>query len=60
IGVVASLMMLAIFALASLADYPLRTPALAAMAVLATALLYRRPDVPRERRKGQRSAAGFR
>ncbi|UNU42684.1 O-antigen ligase domain-containing protein [Sphingopyxis sp. YF1] len=60
VGVVAMLMMLAIFAAASLVDYPLRTPALAALAALATALLYRRPDIPRERRKGQRTAAGFR
>lgn len=60
VGIIAALMMLAIFALASLTDYPLRTPALAAMATLATALLYRRPDIPRERRKGQRTAAGFR
>lgn len=60
VGIVASLMMLAIFAAASLVDYPLRTPALAAMATLATVLLYRRPDIPTAGRKGQRSAAGFR
>lgn len=60
VGIVASLMMLGIFAAASLVDYPLRTPALASMATLATVLLYRRPDIPKARRKGQRTSAGFR
>lgn len=60
VGIGASLMILAILAAASLVDYPLRTPALAAMATLATVLLYRRPDVPSARRKGQRTSAGFR
>lgn len=60
IGILVSVMMLAIFAAASLVDYPLRTPAMAAMATLATVLIYRRPDVPSARRKGQRTSAGFR
>lgn len=60
IGILVSLMMLAIFAAASLVDYPLRTPALAAMATLATVLVYRRPDIPSARRKGQKTSAGFR
>lgn len=60
IGIAVSVMMLAIFAAASLVDYPLRTPALAAMAALATVLFYRRPDIPHARRKGTRTAPGFR
>ncbi|MBL8650309.1 MAG: O-antigen ligase family protein [Sphingopyxis sp.] len=60
VGIGASILMLVIFAAASLVDYPLRTPALAAMATLATVLLYRRPDIQTARRKGQRTSAGFR
>ena len=60
IGILVSVMMLAIFAAASLVDYPLRTPAMAAMATLATILVYRRPDIPSARRKGQKTSAGFR
>lgn len=58
VGIFVSLAMLAIFAVGSLFDYPLRTPALAAMAMLATALLARRPDLL-PAKKPRRTARGF-
>lgn len=46
VAILALLAILLIFGAGSLFDYPLRTPALAALAMVATTLLFRRPDVP--------------